>query len=413
MVRDGWSSVHKVSPSPRSGVPSEAPVVVAALRTPIGTAGGALADVAAADLAAPVLAALAASVSALAASGPVSASVSGSVSDAPMLDVVLGNCMGPGGNVARVAALAAGLPVDVPALTVDRQCGSGLAAVDVGAALVRASQGVVLAGGVESASTAPLRFWPGEPPVRYERAPFAPAELGDPDMGEAADLLAEKAGVSRARQDAYAARSHARAVATRDAGGFDAEVVPLQTLRRDERPRTGLGAERLARLRPAFRSAAEGGTVTVGNACGVNDGAAAVALVDAGTHRRLDSPGLRVLSVATAGVDPHLPGLGLVPATRQALARAGLGLDDLDVIEVNEAFAGQVLACCDALSLDPERVCVEGGALALGHPWGASGAVLLVRLFSQLVRAEQGRYGLAAIAVGGGQGVAMVVERCR
>jgi acetyl-CoA C-acetyltransferase len=371
---------------------------VAALRTPIGTAGGALADVQAADLAAPVLAALAASPA---------------LAGEPLLDVVLGNCMGPGGNVARVAALTAGLPVDVPALTVDRQCGSGLAAVDVGAALVRASAGVVLAGGVESASTAPLRFWPGEPPVRYERAPFAPAALGDPDMGEAADLLAEKAGVSRARQDAYAARSHALAVATRDAGGFDAEVVPVGGLRRDQRPRTGLGVDRLARLRPAFRPAADGGTVTVGNACGVNDGAAAVALVDAGTHRRLDVPGLRVLSVATAGVDPHLPGLGVVPASEQALARAGLDLADLDAVEVNEAFAGQVLACCDALSLDPDRVCVQGGALALGHPWGASGAVLLVRLFSQLVRAERGRYGLAAIAVGGGQGVAMVVERCR
>jgi acetyl-CoA C-acetyltransferase len=390
-----------VSPSPTPGssrASLEAPVVVAALRTPIGTAGGALADVQAADLAAPVLAALAASPA---------------LAGEPLLDVVLGNCMGPGGNVARVAALTAGLPVDVPALTVDRQCGSGLAAVDVGAALVRASAGVVLAGGVESASTAPLRFWPGEPPVRYERAPFAPAALGDPDMGEAADLLAEKAGVSRARQDAYAARSHALAVATRDAGGFDAEVVPVGGLRRDQRPRTGLGVDRLARLRPAFRPAADGGTVTVGNACGVNDGAAAVALVDAGTHRRLDVPGLRVLSVATAGVDPHLPGLGVVPASEQALARAGLDLADLDAVEVNEAFAGQVLACCDALSLDPDRVCVQGGALALGHPWGASGAVLLVRLFSQLVRAERGRYGLAAIAVGGGQGVAMVVERCR
>jgi acetyl-CoA C-acetyltransferase len=138
-----------------------------------------------------------------------------------------------------------------------------------------------------------------------------------------------------------------------------------------------------------------------------------VALVDAGTHRRLDVPGLRLLAAATAGVDPGLPGLGLVPATERALAAAGLTLEDIDVIEVNEAFAGQVLACCDALALDPDRVCAQGGALALGHPWGASGAVLLVRLFSQLVRAEGGRYGLAAVAVGGGQGVAMVVERCR
>ncbi len=375
-------------------------MVVAAVRTPIGTAGGALADVTAPDLAAPVLGALAAA-----------------VDGHEVRDVVLGNCTGPGGDVARVAALTAGLPVEVPALTVDRQCGSGLAAVDVGVALLSARTGVVLAGGVESASTAPLRYWPptgpDEPPRRYDRAPFAPAGIGDPDMGHAADLLAEQAGVSRARQDAYAARSHALAVATRDAGGFDAEVVGLAELARDERPRAGLGLERLARLRPAFRPAAEGGTVTAGNSCGINDGAAAVAVVDATTHRRLDVPGLRVLSTATAAVHPALPGLGLVPAAEQALAVAGLGVDDLDVVELNEAFAGQVLACCDALRLDPERICAQGGALALGHPWGASGAVLLVRLFSQLVRAEQGRYGLAAIAVGGGQGVAVVVERCR
>ena len=373
----------------------EAPVVVAALRTPIGTAGGSLSAVTAADLAAPVLAELAR----LAPGAP--------------RDVVLGNCTGPGGDVARVASLTAGLPVEVPALTVDRQCGSGLAAVDVAAAMLRAAPGVVLAGGVESASTAPLRFWPGDPPRRYERAPFAPEHLGDPDMGLAADLLAEKAGVSRERQDAYAARSHALAAATRDAGGFDAEVVATHGVTRDERPRAGLTPARLARLRPAFRPADEGGTVTAGNACGVNDGAAAVVLVDAATHRRLDVPGLRVLATATAGVEPGLPGLGLVPAVQQALAAAGLGLDDLDAIELNEAFAGQLLACCDALSLDPDRVCVEGGALALGHPWGASGAVLVVRLFSQLVRAGRGRYGLAAIAVGGGQGVAVVVERCR
>jgi acetyl-CoA C-acetyltransferase len=371
------------------------PVIVAALRSPIGTAGRAFATVEAADLAAPVLRALAGHV------------------NGDLRDVVLGNCMGPGGDVARVAALAAGLPETVPALTVDRQCGSGLAAISVAVDMLGSAPGVVLAGGVESASTAPWRFWPpaspGAEPRRFERAPFAPAHVGDPDMGLAADLLAAEHGISRQRQDAYATRSHALAVAAADSGTFDAEIVPVAGLCRDERPRAGLTAQRLARLRPAFR---DHGTVTAGNACGINDGAAAVALMDAATHRRLGLPGLRVLACATAGVDPNRPGIGIVPAVGMALERAGLTLPDIDVVELNEAFAGQVLACCDALALDADRVCVEGGALALGHPWGASGAVLVVRLFSQLVRSEGGRYGLAAIAVGGGQGVAMVVERC-
>jgi acetyl-CoA C-acetyltransferase len=380
--------------------PADVPVLVDALRTPIGTAGRSLARLTAPDLAAPLVAALAGR---LAGHG---------IAPGDVRDVVLGNCTGPGGDVARVAALQAGLPVSVPGLTVDRQCGSGLAAIVVAAAIVRTEPGAVLAGGTESASTAPWRSWPpeaGGQPVRYERAPFAPAALGDPDMGPAADLLARDCGVTRADQDRYAARSHARAVATQQAGGFDAELLPVGGVIRDDRPRAGLTLERLARLRPAFRP---GGTVTAGNSCGVNDGAALVAVVDADTHRRLGVPGLRVLATATAGVDPDRPGRGLVPATRLALDRAGVTLQEIDVVELNEAFAGQVLACCAELGLDPERVCPEGGALALGHPWGASGAVLAVRLFSQLVRRPGGRLGLAAIAVGGGQGVAMVVEAC-
>jgi acetyl-CoA C-acetyltransferase len=376
--------------------PLTGPVIVAARRSPIGTAGRALAAVDAAGLAAPVLRVLADGLPGL-----------------PVAEVVLGNCMGPGGNVARVAALAAGLPAEVPALTVDRQCGSGLAAITTATALVRETPGLVLAGGTESASTAPWRSWPAEadrPPRRYERAPFAPADIGDPDMGLAADLLAEERGVGRERQDAYAARSHARAHAAQQAGGFEAEIVPVGGVARDERPRADLSAQRLARLRPAFR---EDGTVTAGSSCGVNDGAAAVAVVDGGTAEGLGLPGLRVLATATAGVDPNRPGLGIVPAARAALDRSGRKLDDIDVVELNEAFAGQVLACCDELGLDPARVCPQGGALALGHPWGASGAVLVVRLFSQLVRQDRGELGLAAIAVGGGQGVAMVVQRCR
>lgn len=374
--------------------PEDAPVLIAARRTPIGTAGRSLAALTAADLAAPVISALA-----------------DGIEPADLRDVVLGNCMGPGGDVARVAALQAGLPVGVPGLTVDRQCGSGLAAVVLAVSMLRAEPGVVLAGGVESASTAPWRFWPpadGGEPTRYERAPFAPASLGDPEMGEAADLLAREHGISRRAQDEYAARSHARAVATQQAGGFDAEIAPVAGVTTDDRPRAGLSVERLARLRPAFLP---DGTVTAGNSCGINDGAALVTAVDAGTHRRLGVPGLRVLATATAGVAPARPGLGIVPATQLALDRAGLTFDDLAVIEFNEAFAGQVLACCAALGLDPERVCPEGGALALGHPWGASGAVLAVRLFAQLI-GRPGTFGLAAIAVGGGQGVAMVVQAC-
>lgn len=375
------------------------PVLVEALRSPIGRVGGRLREVSAADLAAPVLAA-----------------VHQRLGRPPIDEVVLGNCMGPGGDVARVAALAAGLGVEVPALTVDRQCGSGLAAVITAAALVTAAPGLILAGGVESASTAPWRHWPpvnGGGLERYTRAPFAPEGFADPEMGEAADRLAAGAGISREAQDRYAARSHARAASTAAAGEFAAETVPVAGRDHDERPRAGLSVPLLARLAPVFRPAAEGGTVTVGTSCGVNDGAAVVAVVDGDQHARSGRPGLQVLASATAAVDPDLPGIGLVPATRLALDRAGVGLDQIDVVELNEAFAGQVLACCAALGLDPERVCPQGGALALGHPWGASGAVLLVRLFSQLVRTPRpGTLGLAAIAVGGGQGVAMVVRSC-
>ncbi|MBD3924300.1 thiolase family protein [Nocardioides cavernae] len=373
-----------------------APVIVAAARTPIGTAGHALKDLTVDQLAAPVLASLL---------------ERGGLDALAVDEVLLGNCMGPGGDIARVAALAAGLPWSVPALTVDRQCASGLAAIDLGARLVRTGARVVLAGGAESASTAPWRSWPpqaGGEPVRYERAPFAPA-ADDLEMGLANDLLADEAGVTRERQDAYAARSHRLAVAARDSGQLDGEVVPVAGLARDERPRAGLTAERLSRLPAAFR---RDGAVTAGNACGVSDGAAAVAVVSAEVHRRLGGLGLRVLASASSGVAPSRPGRGLVPAARLALEKAGTSLDRLDAIELNEAFAGQVLACCDELGLDPDRVCTQGGALALGHPWGASGAVLVVRLFSQLLMRGPGALGLAAIAAGGGQGVAMVVQSC-
>lgn len=379
------------------------PVVVAARRTPIGTAGRALRHVPVERLAASALEATAADAASSTAGGPGGRS--------RVDDVVLGNCMGPGGNIARVAALAAGLGTDVPGVTVDRQCGSGLAAILQAAQAIRAGEAqFILAGGAESASTAPVRARrgvDGSPDTPYERAPFAPPEFGDPDMGVAADHLAARAGITRQRQDAYAAASHAKALAARRTGAFDDEIVPVGEADRDEHPRP-LRPTVLARMPAAF---VPGGNVTAGNSSPVSDGAAAVAVVSATACR--DSPGLRLVTGAVRGCDPRLPGWGPVPAVRQVLATAGVTIDDVAAVEIVEAFAGQVLTVTDALGLDPLDahagvVCADGGALALGHPWGATGAVSVVRLFSRLVRAgaEPGTLGLATAAVGGGMGVA-------
>ncbi len=337
---------------------------------------------------------------------PVLAALAGDVAPLGVDDVVLGAARGHGGDLARVAALAAGLGVAVPGVAVDRQCGSGLEAVRLAAALVGAGQAsVVLAGGVDSASAA----GPG-------RARFAPSPFPDPEMGEAAEVVAREREVSRQRQDAYAVRSHRLAAAARDAGRFADELVEVPGLSGDDRPRRHLDAAALARLPAAF---VPGGTVTAGNSCGVSDGAAAVAVVDDATHARLGLPGLRVLASGVVGVDPARPGLGIVPAVRAVLDRAGRDLAEVRQIELTEAFAGQVLACTDELGLDPlgadaDRICPDGGAIGLGHPWGASGAMLVVRLFGRFVRegdAPAGALGLAACAVGGGQGVALLVER--
>jgi len=379
-------------------------VLVAGLRTPIGTAGHALADVTVTDLAAPVLAALADRVA------PLGLGVD---------EVMLGNCLGPGGNPARSAALAAGLGPGVPAVTIDRQCGSGLESVRLAAAAVSAGQAtLVLAGGAESASTAPWRFWPpdrpGDEPVRYTRAPFAPPGFPDPEMGIAADDLAAGRGIDRERQDAYAARSHRRALAAAEAGRFRAEIVAVKGISADERPRP-LTTQRLARLRPAFRP---GGTVTAGNSSGVSDGAAAVAVTTAAIARASGLPALAIRSSAAVAGDPALPGAAAGPAARQALQRAGLRIADVGAIEVTEAFAAVALAFADDLGVADETLCPDGGAIALGHPWGASGAVLLVRLMRRMLTVMPGdngsgspEFGLAACAIGGGQGIAMVVQR--
>ncbi|MBM7413936.1 MULTISPECIES: thiolase family protein [Nocardiaceae] len=365
------------------------PILLAGRRTAIGTAGHAFADLTAADLAAPVIADVARRVQHL-----------GRIDD-----VVLGNCLGPGGDLARVAALQAGLGHHVPGVTVDRQCGSGLDAVAVASSRVRAGDdALILAGGVESASTAPWRFHApvGDAgPQRYTRAPFTPRGHPDPDMGTAADDLARTLGIDRARQDAYAERSHRLASQT----DFSAEIVTVAGIDRDERVRSGLTAARLSRLRPAFSPE---GTATAGNSCGISDGAAVLAVT---TADRADGPALRVLGWAVAGTDPALPGLSPVPAVRAVLDRCGAALSDVGIVEITEAFASVALAAVDRLGIDPDIVCPHGGAIALGHPWGASGAILLVRLAGQMTATDSPALGLAVCAIGGGQGIAMLVER--
>ncbi|KQU06561.1 acetyl-CoA acetyltransferase [Rhodococcus sp. Leaf7] len=365
------------------------PVIVVARRTAVGTAGHAFATCTAADLAAPVLADVARRVAHL---GPVD-------------DVVLGNCLGPGGDIARVSALQAGLGHGVPGVTVDRQCGSGLDAVALASSRIRAGDDtLLLAGGVESASTAPWRYFPptgGQDPVRYTRAPFTPAGTPDPDMGVAADDLARHLGIDRARQDLYAERSH-RLASTTD---FSGEIVPVAGVTADERVRSGLTAARLGRLRPAFSA---DGTATAGNSCGISDGAAVVAVT---TADRADGPALRILGWSVAGTDPALPGLAPIPAIEAVLSRCGVAPTDVGIVEITEAFATVALAVVDRLGFDPDIVCPGGGAIALGHPWGASGALLLVRLATQMASTTSPALGLAACAIGGGQGIAMLVER--
>ncbi|MCS5717575.1 thiolase family protein [Herbiconiux sp. CPCC 205763] len=365
------------------------PVIIAARRTPIGTRGRALAELRVEELAAPTI---------RAALTDAEASIGAPIRVA---DVVLGNCAGPGGNPGRVAALAAGLGVDVPGGTVDRQCGSGLAAVLDAAAAIRAGdERPRVAGGVESASTAPLRSVGG---VAYDRAPFAPSGFPDPGMTRAAEDLAARDGITRARQDGHAARSHARARAALTAGRFEAELVPLAGLDHDDA--IGGAEALLARLPPLF----DGGTLTAGTSTRIGDGAAAVVLAAAGA-----APGLAVRASAVVGCDPAFPGIGAAPAIEAALRNAGATLRDIEAFEIVEAFAAQSLAVLDRLGIadDDPRVSADGGALALGHPWGATGAVSVVRLFSRLIRtgAPAGTLGVAAASVGGGLGIAAVFQ---
>ena len=380
------------------------PVIVAACRTPVGRAWGALASLPMEALLAPLfdnlLAALPHDFSAID-------------------EVIIGNATGGGGNIARLAALAAGLPLSVPAVTVDRQCGSGLEAVIAACRLVQAQAGeCYLAGGVESVSTAP---WRVEKPASlkqmprfYGRARFAPEEMGDPEMGIAAENVAQQCGISRERQDRFALRSHQRAIAAQQQGAFSAEIVPLsvngQRVAVDECPRADTSLARLSALDPVFTAH---GTVTAGNCCPLNDGASLLLIMSRRKARECGfTTGLLFADACSAGVDPNLLGLGPVPATQKLLARQPqLTLDDIDIIEFNEAFAAQVLGSIDALGIDEQRINAQGGAIALGHPYGASGAIMVTRLFSQLVGATGGEgYGLAMLGIAGGLGLSALFK---
>ena len=393
--------------------------IVDAVRTPVGRYGGALAGVRPDDLAALVLRAL----------------VERTGLDAAVVEDVILGCANQAGednrNVARMALLLAGYPAKVAGFTVNRLCGSGLQAINSAVHAIAVGDGdVFVAGGVESMSRAPFVML--KPEAAFERGtrelvdstlgwrfvnPKLDAAYPTISLGETAECVADEWHVTRERQDAFAAESQRRAVAAIEGGRFDGQLVAVPIpqrkgdpllVARDEHPRPDTTAEGLAKLRPAFR---DGGTVTAGNASGINDGAAAVLLVEAERGRALGlHPMARIIATAVAGVDPRVMGIGPVPAVRKVLGRAGLEVGDLDVVELNEAFASQSVACMDELGLDPAVVNPNGGAIALGHPLGASGARLVTMLVHELARTG-GRYGLASMCIGVGQGIATVVER--
>ncbi|HEU5324778.1 MAG TPA: thiolase family protein, partial [Candidatus Limnocylindria bacterium] len=395
------------------------PVVVDGLRTPFGRYGGALKDIRPDDMAAHVIRAL----------------LDRTAVDPSLIDdVILGAANQAGEdnrNVGRMAALLAGLPVDVPGQTVNRLCGSGLQAVVSAAHAIAFGDGeVVVAGGVESMTRAP--FVMAKPSAAFPRGEqtmhdttlgwrFTNPRLADAhypySMGETAENVVERCGVSREEQDAFAVASQQRWAHAHAAGRFADEVVPIEVpdgkgtriVDTDEHPRPDATLESLAGLKPAFKRDGSG-SVTAGNSSGINDGAAALLVMSEARARELGLRPLgRMVASAVAGVDPATMGLGPVPATRLALERAGLSVDDLDLVELNEAFAAQAVPVMRELGLDPEKTNVNGGAIAIGHPLGASGARLAATLLHEM-RRRGARYGLATMCIGVGQGIAAVFE---
>ena len=393
-------------------------VILSAIRTPIGRYGGSLKDVRPDDLAALVI----------------TEAVQRAHIDANSIEDVILGCANQSGednrNVARMALLLAGLPLHVAGQTINRLCGSGLQAVNSAAQAIQTGLGdTFVAGGTESMTRAP--FVLGKVDSAFSRSmnlqdttlgwrfinPKLSALHHPYSMGETAENVAEKYSISRADQDAFALRSQQRAVAAQQSGRFAAEIVPVTIAQKkgeptivalDEHPRADTTLEKLAALKPVFR---KDGSVTAGNSAGINDGAAALVLMAHSRARQLGlRPRARIISSAVAGVDPAYMGLGPIPATRKVLQRTGLSIKDMDLIELNEAFAAQSLQCVRELEIDEEQVNVNGGAIALGHPLGCSGARLVVTLLHELER-RGGRYGLATMCIGVGQGIATIIER--
>ena len=413
------SSRATLSQSSTPGRPLKEAWIVEALRTPFGRYGGALSSVRPDDLAATVLEAV------VARSG---------INAADIDDVILG-CANQAGednrNVARMALLVAGYPVEVPGQTVNRLCGSGLQALAAAAnAIAVGDAEVVVAGGVESMSRAPLVTLKPESGLERGNRELVDTTIGwrfvNPrlhakypaiSLGETAERVADQWHVSREAQDELALASQQRAAAAAASGIHAEEIVPVSVAQRsgapiivdrDEHPRPDTSAAALAKLKPAFTS---DGTVTAGNASGINDGAAALLVVESERARALGlKPYARIIATAVAGVDPSVMGAGPIPAIRKLLERTGLTVADIDRVELNEAFASQAVACITELGLDPAKTNVHGGAIALGHPLGASGARMATSLVREL-RRSGGRYGIAAMCVGVGQGIAMLVER--
>jgi acetyl-CoA C-acetyltransferase len=388
-------------------------VILSACRTPIASFGGALKDLSAADLGAIVVK---------------EAVKRAGVKPIDLGDVILGCVLqaGVGMNVARQAALKAGVPYEVPAETVNRVCGSGLQAVVHAVEAIRVGYTeLVLAGGTESMSNAPYIMKGARWGLRIGNGELADTMLNEGlmcainacHMGITAEEIASRYAISRQDQDAFAADSQGRAERAIAAGSFKEEIVPVDLPQRkgaparfetDEYPRAGTTAEKLAALKTAFKK--EGGTVTAGNASGINDGAAAVVVASSNRARELGrEPLARILSYASTGVDPMIMGMGPVPAVRKAVERASLTLDRIDLFELNEAFSVQSVAVMRELGLDSSKVNIHGGAIALGHPIGASGARILTTLIYAL-RARGGGRGVAGLCIGGGMGIAMVVE---